>query len=353
MKILTEFVKNPGSGMLRICKELREIDARAKTVGLVRTENDYTHALLDAMGNMDILLEVEVLKSLGDANLENGKKLNDVAKFDSAKVLYRTALHMCEDREIKESLEYRLTYAEKLQPVRESVSYVSSLVRVAEMFTNLDKVGYDKDNLLIEYTKLMIEGIVNEDNILETEAIKSLGDVYLKRGTETRDAPCLTKATALYNTALARCERVQGTVALIHRLLYTARIREDMGKTANKGPKYRGQQSQSHHLSRDLPGTSCSYDVMAGRGSQKFMSAGAAYIASQTSRRAAPDYRTYEKHLSTGDRALTDGNLDLAERKFRSALKLIHDRDEPDQSREAYCLCKLGDLYLQTGKKNK
>eukprot|EP00058_Branchiostoma_floridae_P011671 XP_002597159.1 hypothetical protein BRAFLDRAFT_66285 [Branchiostoma floridae] len=186
---------------------------------------------------MDMLLEVEVLKSLGDANLEYGKKLKDVAKFDSAKVLYRTALHRCEDKEIKESLEYRLTYAEKLQPVRESVSYVSSLVRVAEMFTNLDKVGYEKENLLMECTKLMIEGIVNEDNILETEAIKSLGDVYLKRGTENKDTTCLTKATALYNTALAR---------------------------------------------------------------------------------------TYEKHLTTGDRALTDGNLDLAERKFASALKLIH-----------------------------
>ncbi|XP_078594069.1 uncharacterized protein LOC144871928 [Branchiostoma floridae x Branchiostoma japonicum] len=360
MKIFAEFVKEPGSAMLRICKELREVDAKAKTLGQTRTEIDYILALLDAMANMDTLLEVEVLKSLGDLNLEHGKKLKDVAKFDRAKVLYKAALHRCEDKEIKESLEYRISYAEKLQPARESVSSVSSLVQVAEMFANLNQsltIGSDKVSPLIEYTKIMVEGIVNEDNILETEAIKSVGDVYLKRGTETRDTPCLTKATALYNTALARCEGVQGAVALIHRLLYTARIREDMKKTANKqifkGSKSRGQRSQSHHLSRDLPGSSSSSDVMAGRGSQKFMSAGAGSIAGQTSHRAAPDYRTYEKHLTSGDGELTDGNLDLAEQKIVSALKLIHDKKEPDRRREADCLCRLGDVYLQTGKRTK
>ncbi|XP_078594068.1 uncharacterized protein LOC144871927 [Branchiostoma floridae x Branchiostoma japonicum] len=370
MKILTKSATNPGSKMLRICKELREVDAKAKKHGPLRAEVDYIRALLHAMTNMDTLLEVEVLKSLSDANLEQYGKLKNVLKINRAKALYRTALHRCEDKEIKESLEYRLSYVEKLRPSskevrienfnplasRKSVSQVSSLVRVAEKLSNLDRrltVGFDKSSLLIEYTKLMIEGIVNEDNILETEAIKSLGDVYLKRGTENKDTTCLTKATALYNTALARCEGVQGAVALIHRLLYMARIRQDMRKTANKGPKYRRQQSQRHHLSRDLPGMSCSSDVMAGRGDQQFMSAGAAYIASQTSRRAAPDYRTYEKHLTTGDRGLTDGNLDLAEQEFASALKVIHDKNEPDRRREADCLCRLGDVYLHTAKRTK
>ncbi|XP_066280173.1 uncharacterized protein [Branchiostoma lanceolatum] len=227
---------------------------------------------------------------------------------------------------------------------------------MAEKFAHLDltvTADYNKDALLIEYTKLMIEGIVNEDKMLEVEAIKSLGDVYLKRGTETRQTTCLTKATALYNTALARCEGVQGTVALIQRLLYTARIRQGMGKTGNKSPKHSGQLNRSHHLSRDLPGTSRSSDAIAGTTCQQFGTSSAAYIASQTPRHTTPDYRSYEEHLTTGDRALTDGKLDLAERKFASALKLIHDRNEPDRPREADCLSRLGDVYVQTGKRTK
>ncbi|CAH1263540.1 Hypp2725 [Branchiostoma lanceolatum] len=342
--------------MLRVCEKLREVDARTKRLGLVRTETDYLHALLDAMANMDRLLEVEALKSLGDVNLEKGRLGKDVVKLDRAMVLYRTALLRCEDADIRESLEYRNLYVEKLRVRAEkgsisSVSKEPSLARMAEKFAHLDltvTADYNKDALLIEYTKLMIEGIVSEDKMLEVEAIKSLGDVYLKRGTETRQTTCLTKATALYNTALARCEGVQGTVALIQRLLYTARIRQGMGKTGNKSPKHSGQLNRSHHLSRDLPGTSRSSDAMAGTTCQQFGMSSAAYIASQTPRHTTPDYRSYEEHLTTGDRALTDGKLDLAERKFASALKLIHDRNEPDRPREADCLSRLGDVYVKT-----
>ncbi|CAH1263541.1 Hypp2725 [Branchiostoma lanceolatum] len=347
--------------MLRVCEKLREVDARTKRLGLVRTETDYLHALLDAMANMDRLLEVEALKSLGDVNLEKGRLGKDVVKLDRAMVLYRTALLRCEDADIRESLEYRNLYVEKLRVRAEkgsisSVSKEPSLARMAEKFAHLDltvTADYNKDALLIEYTKLMIEGIVSEDKMLEVEAIKSLGDVYLKRGTETRQTTCLTKATALYNTALARCEGVQGTVALIQRLLYTARIRQGMGKTGNKSPKHSGQLNRSHHLSRDLPGTSRSSDAMAGTTCQQFGMSSAAYIASQTPRHTTPDYRSYEEHLTTGDRALTDGKLDLAERKFASALKLIHDRNEPDRPREADCLSRLGDVYVKTGKSTK
>ncbi|XP_078685019.1 uncharacterized protein LOC144918291 [Branchiostoma floridae x Branchiostoma belcheri] len=164
----------------------------------------------------------------------------------------------------------------------------------------------------------------------------------------TRDPTLLTKATALYNTALARCV-AQGTVALIHRLLYTARIRQDM---ANKVPKGRGQQYRSPP-SRDPPGTSANSDVIVDTRRQQLKSPSAAYITNQTSCHATPDYRLYEEHLATGNRALADGNLDLAEQKFASALKLIHDRNKPDQRKEADCLCRLGVVYVQQGKRTK
>ncbi|KAI8489143.1 hypothetical protein Bbelb_331280 [Branchiostoma belcheri] len=314
--------------MLRVCEKLREVDAKAKRFGLARTETDYFRALLDAMADMDGLMEVEVLKSLGDVNMETGKLRRDAVKLDRAVVLYRAALLRCEDEDvgIRVSLNDRNKYAEKLRVAittahNTNASNELSLTRVAEKFLNLDgNKDYSNDSLLIEYTKLMIEGIVDEDNILETEAIKSLGDVYLKRGTKTRDQTLLTKATALYNTALARCERLQGTVALIHRLLYTARIRQHM---ANKVT-----QCRIHHK----PDIMSCYSRLQVCGFNSVL---------------------YEEHLATGDRALADGKLDLAEQKFASALKLIHDRNKPDQRKEADCLCRLGGVYVQQGKRTK
>ncbi|KAI8515198.1 hypothetical protein Bbelb_077890 [Branchiostoma belcheri] len=176
-----------------------------------------------------------------------------------------------------------LRICEKLRDA-DAKSRRHGLVRtvVAEKFHLLDQTfaagGYN-ESLLVEYTKLMVEGIANKDGVLEVEAIKSLGDVYLRRGTETRDLTCLTKATALYNTALERCGRVQGRAALIHRLL------------------------------------------------------------------------SYDDHLKEGDCALADGKLDTAEEKFASALRMVHDSNKPDRSNEADCLRRLGDVYVQRGKK--
>ncbi|XP_078614598.1 uncharacterized protein LOC144883814 [Branchiostoma floridae x Branchiostoma japonicum] len=348
--------------MLRVCEKLREADAKRKRLGLVRTETDYLRALLAAMADMDRLVEVEVLKTLGDVNLEKGRLHKDVGKFDRAMMLYSTALLCCEDANVGESLETRYRHAEKLRlgkTTATSIDYepsstankMPSLTKMAEKFQHLDrrlKFDYNKDSLLIEYTKLVVEGIANEDRMLEVEAIKSLGDVYLKRGTETRNTTCLTKATALYNTALARCEGVQGRVVLNHRLQYTARIRQEMKKNANHVPNHRRQQQQQGDVPRDFPFTSAYTDVIG----QQFMSP-SAYIASQTVKPPAPDDRSYEDNLTAGARALADGNLDRAEEKFASALRLIHDPNKPDRDKEAECLCRLGDIYVQRGKTTK
>ncbi|CAH1268090.1 Hypp3827 [Branchiostoma lanceolatum] len=282
--------------MLRICEKLREADAKARRLGLVRTETDYLRALVDAMADMDRAVEVEVLKSLGDVNLEKGQLDKDGLMFDRAMLLYRAALLRCKDKDMSESLENRYLYAEKLRVGKRGTfpndyepqtngEKMYSPAKISEKFSHLDHrrltSGYDKDFVLLEYTKLMIEGVINEDNLLETEAIKSFGDVFLKRGTETGDTPCLTKATALYNTALAR--------------------------------------SPSDYISSLTP-------------------------------KHAPDYRSYEKCLTTGDRALGDGNLDSAEHEFAAALKLIHDPNIPDRLKETDCLCRLGDVYVQRGK---
>ncbi|XP_035673148.1 uncharacterized protein LOC118413726 [Branchiostoma floridae] len=327
--------------MLRVCEKLRVVDVKSKRFGLARTETDYLRALQDAMANMDRCVEVEVLKSLGDVNLEKGQMDKNLEMFDRAMVLYRTALIRCNDADVGESLEHRYHFAEKLrlgkrltvlssyEPL-DSLRKLCSLPNVAERFLDIDRrltVSGKSLFLHIEYTRLMVEGIVSDDNVLEAEAIKSLGDVYLKRGTETRDTTCLTKATALYNTALARCERFQGTVALIHRLLYTGRIRQKR-TTGKKNPKRRLQQQQGH-VSRDFPITSPNTDVSDVKGHQSI---------------------SYEEYLTTGDRALTDGKLDVAEQNFASALREIHKPSKPDRGKEAECLSRLGDVYVQRSK---
>ncbi|XP_035686826.1 uncharacterized protein LOC118423039 [Branchiostoma floridae] len=349
--------------MLAVCEKLREVDAKSRRLGLVCTETGYLRALLDAMANKDTMVEAEALKSLGDVNVEKGRLDKNALRFDRATSLYRAALLRCEDAEVRESLAHRCRYAVKLllgrvtkKPLGHQVTYklhtndreLSSPAKVAEKFLHLDRrLTRDCDNtsVLIEYTKLMIEGIVNKDIMLEIEAIKSLGDVYLRKGTQSRDTTCLTKATALYNTALARCEGVQGTVALIHRLLYTARIRQDMQRTGNEGSRFRQRQQYRRHLSLDLPFTSPNTE------GQKFMLP-SDYISSQTPK-PVPDYRSYQEDMTIGDRALTDGKLDLAERKFAAALKLIHDPTKPDRRKEVDCLCRLGDVYVRRGKRTK
>ncbi|XP_078598018.1 uncharacterized protein LOC144874068 [Branchiostoma floridae x Branchiostoma japonicum] len=329
--------------MLQIYKKL--VDAKSKGLELVGTETDYLRALLDAMANMDRCVEVEVLKTLGDVNLDKGRLGKNPEKFERAMVLYRTALLRCEDADVGEILEYRYRYAEKLRLRKQpnaSSSYepltgdkkMSSL-SIAEKLLHLERKltvdGKNETLLLIEYTKLVVEGIVNGDTMLETEALKSLGDVYLKRGTRTIDSTNLTKATALYNTALSRCEGFQGKEALIHRLLYTARIRQESTRI-QKNQKHRAQ--QRGHVQRDFPMTSPET------------------VIGDTKRQQSTS-RTYEEYLTTGDRALADGKLDVAEQSFASALRLIHDPNQPDRCKEAECLCRLGDVYVQRGKKTK
>jgi len=234
------------SAMLRVCEKLREADAKGRRYGLARAETGYLRALVDAMADMDRLAEVELLKSLGDVNLEKGRLGKDVGKLNMALALYVAAVVRCDHRDQGEGLEHRCKYTERLlqgvsskgsqgkeQPTEDKET--TTPAQVAGKFQDLDKrwsAGGNTDSVLVGYAQLMVEGIVNENSMLETEATKSLGDVYLKRGSETGNTRNLTRATALYNRALARCHNDQGTVAITHRLQYTARIKQEI-TTAN------------------------------------------------------------------------------------------------------------------------
>ncbi|KAI8519518.1 hypothetical protein Bbelb_027750 [Branchiostoma belcheri] len=242
--------------MLRVCEKLREADKKGRRYGLARAETGYLRALVDAMADTDRLAEVELLKTLGDVNVEKGRLGKDVGKFNTALSLYLAAKVRCYHEEQADGIEHRYHYTERLlqgvssqgkaMPTEDKET--TTPAKVAAKFQALDKrraTGGNTDSLLVGYAQVMVETIVNDDSMLETEAIKSLGDVYLKRATETGDTRDLTRAiaTALYNRALARCQNVHGTVVIVHRLLHTAKIRQDLNTRNKRSTDVRGRKS--------------------------------------------------------------------------------------------------------------
>ncbi|KAI8499890.1 hypothetical protein Bbelb_222070 [Branchiostoma belcheri] len=311
--------------MLRVCEKLREADEKGRRYGLACAETGYLRALVDAMADTDRLAEVELLKTLGDVNVEKGRLGKDVGKFNTALALYIAAMVRCYHEEQADGIEHRYHYTERLlqgvslqgkeQPTEDKET--TTPAKVAAKFQYLDKrraTGGNTDSLLVGYAQVMVEAIVNDDSMLETEAIKSLGDVYLKRGTETGDNRNLTRATALYNRALARCHNVHGTVVIVHRLLHTAKVRQDI------------RNIKVHKVTRDME-------------------------VNDDSLYCVPPLRSYRRYIQTADRDVRKRDLDAAEQNLAAALKLVHDRSKPNKAKEADCLCRLGDVYVERGKR--
>ncbi|XP_019640434.1 PREDICTED: uncharacterized protein LOC109482178 [Branchiostoma belcheri] len=340
--------------MLRVCEKLREADEKGRRYGLARAETEYLRALVDAMADTERLAEVELLKTLGDVNVEKGRLGKDVGKFNTALALYITAMVRCYHEEQADGIEHRYHYTERLLQGLSSQGKEQSTedketttpAKVAAKFQDLDKrraTGGNTDSLLAGYAQVMVEAIVNDNSKLETEAIKSLGDVYLKRGTETGNTRDLTRATALYNRALARCHNVHGTVVIVHRLLHTAKIRQDIttrNKRVTRAQKQQDVRRRKGHFSAfsaapSSDGTTSQVDDMLHDYFTTFVLL----------------FSSYRRYIQTADREVRNGDLDTAEQNLAAALKLVHDRSKPRKAKEADCLCRLGDVYVERGKR--
>ncbi|KAI8484634.1 hypothetical protein Bbelb_375750 [Branchiostoma belcheri] len=295
-------------------------------------EVGYGRALREAILSMDNCIEVEVLKSLGDLHLQKGKLSKDSAEFDKAAALYTAALLRCRDSDMDQTLGHRIAYMEKLStqllqeyaplyqwlpPENVGMSNISVL-RAAETCYNLDRNAKKSWCLALEaYTETLVMAIATGDMFLEFEVLKSLGDLYLTKAKAASDAAQFSKATAMYNKALTRCEDAETKLTLLHRIKYTEKIKKIRTKqpspqksAASERTPYVGQQS------------------------------GDITIASQ-----------YKDHLKKGESSLARADLDSAERHFAAALRIVHVRDPTAQQyqREVEPLCKLGDVYSKRG----
>eukprot|EP00058_Branchiostoma_floridae_P022456 XP_002607946.1 hypothetical protein BRAFLDRAFT_74895 [Branchiostoma floridae] len=238
--------------VLRVCEKLREADAKGRRHGLARAETGYLRALVDAVADKDRLAEVELLKSLGDVNLEKGRLWKDVGKFNRALALYVAAIILCRHRDQGEALARcnnvqgtvaivhrllytskirlgittkslkRSTHAQRQQTVRElkgrssffSTTLLSDRMRRLHILyeehlqdgSRALQIG-DLDTAEQSFAAALKSVHARGQHKKEAEPLYRLGEVYLKRGIQSKDGGDFTKAAALCNAALVRSNR--------------------------------------------------------------------------------------------------------------------------------------------------
>ncbi|KAI8515086.1 hypothetical protein Bbelb_076770 [Branchiostoma belcheri] len=198
-------------------------------------EQTYTEMLVTAIGNSDMFLELEVLKSFGDFYLKKGKTTSDVSLFSKAAAMYNKALTTCGDPETKLTLEHRIKYMEKTrEAVKKKPPPKKHMRHQSGNITRTDtQEGHHLPDTTRQYQNHLKEGdssfvradldsaeqhfaaalkMVHERDPTaqqyqrEVEPLCKLGDVYSKRGQQTGEGGDFVKAAALYNAAIARSQ---------------------------------------------------------------------------------------------------------------------------------------------------
>eukprot|EP00058_Branchiostoma_floridae_P003268 XP_002588756.1 hypothetical protein BRAFLDRAFT_89817 [Branchiostoma floridae] len=290
-------------------------------------------------------MEAEVLKSLGDLHIQEGKLSKDSAEFDKAACLYATALRHCTDPDMGQTLEHRIGYMEKLsrQLLQGYTPHFlwllpdnwgttnSNVLRVAKI---CDKVlsDYSWQSAEETYTKTLVTAITSGDMFLELEVLKSLGDFYLEKGIakKTSDVTQFSKASAMYYKALSRCVEAEAEQTVEHRILYMEKIKSAVKKKpSSDDTRLRERGAHMGHRLMNITRMDINQDLHQIQD-----------IPSQ-----------YKDHLKEGDTSLARADLDSAEQHFADALKMVHVRDPTSQQyqREVEPLCKLGDVYSKRG----
>ncbi|XP_035660924.1 uncharacterized protein LOC118405527 [Branchiostoma floridae] len=255
------------SNVLRVAEICERLDQKMKNQIWPSVQDIYTQELVTAIENGDVLLEQEILKSLGDSYFEEGKKTFSASRLSDAAAMYNKALKICEGQGAKETLRHRIRHLDR---VKEAVKWKPSRkksrptelrrsrvegqlgdttgtdVKQGQPFrpdiqsqtrVHLDSVApgavQDEKDADSQYKDQIKEGDSSlaradldsaeqhfaaalkmvhirdspaQQYQREVEPLCKLGDVYSKRGQQTGDGGDFVKAAALYNAAIARSE---------------------------------------------------------------------------------------------------------------------------------------------------
>ncbi|XP_078666757.1 uncharacterized protein LOC144908776 [Branchiostoma floridae x Branchiostoma belcheri] len=214
-------------------EELQELDFIFKSGSdLDVVERGYGRKLVHAISGQNTVLEREALKSLGDVYLHKANKSTGKAEnFNKACSLYAELLRYYTSLEEKEVVQHRIRYAEKLalhhRTVKVPVS--NSGNSTSAVWTTLNKAktkfkGYGTTPLIKGYTDSFVNGIIERNELLKIESLKSLGDLYLEKGRVDKDETVFSKSAGLYRAALDRCEDSGGRETLQHRIKYAENL---------------------------------------------------------------------------------------------------------------------------------
>ncbi|XP_078574181.1 uncharacterized protein LOC144860692 [Branchiostoma floridae x Branchiostoma japonicum] len=325
-------------------------------------EAGYSRTLRESIVYNDHFMEVEVLKSLGDKYVRKAKLRKDSAEFDKAAALYAAALLRCTDPDMGQTLEHRIGYMERLSrkllqgytPHYQLPGYCSdtadnNVLRVAKTCDKLDRrVGKPFHSVEEAYTETLVTAIRDGDVLLEVEVLKSLGDFYLEKGKKTSDVSQFSRAEAMFDKALTRCEETQIQQTLQHRIRYLDKTREVVKKKQSAKESRRRVGHQLGNISRtDIFVDRHLYPDIECRTTETEMSS----LALTAGEEEKHTDMQYKDHLTEGESALAKSDLESAEEHFASALKTVHVRDPTVQQyqREVKPLCKLGDVYSKRG----
>ncbi|KAI8488432.1 hypothetical protein Bbelb_337440 [Branchiostoma belcheri] len=333
--------------MASLAGKLRQLNLRLQNNR--SPERGYGEALVRAIADMDTRIEAEALKCFGDLYLERGKCTKSGDDFDKAAAMYTACIVSCPDPDMTEAISDRLRYMDKIKGTflrkvsrakrveRESQMKTSNrpavsennTLRVTEICQAVDaavrRTSTSVRSLRQRYAQVLVDAVSNRDPYLETEVLKTLGDSYLVEGKSCTEVSKLSKAFAFYYAALTKCTTPCDRQTLLHRVRYNEKVREFVRKRLAK-----------RRISR--PG-----------GEKQAVRKDTKPDVKQDSHTDVR--RSYRTHLQQGDRALQTGDLDMAEQHFASALKLVHQTKPTQPGAEAHCLHKLGDVYIQRGKR--
>ncbi|XP_078603748.1 uncharacterized protein LOC144877622 [Branchiostoma floridae x Branchiostoma japonicum] len=147
--------------------------------------------------------------------------------------------------------------------------------------------------------RVLRDAIERQDVFLEVEALTRLGEMYLRKGEDTKDAAEMERAAAMYTAAHVRCADPNMAQAIEHRIRYM----EKLGKDAR-------QDSGQH---QDMPAAGTPHNSVL---------------------KAAESCQTLHQGADS---------TDLEDRFTHTLVRAIADRDGV---LEVECLKSLGDLYL-------